>query len=390
MTPPGTHNQHLRGYELLEHPHFLLVYVPKNGAKMRLVKPSIDPYHREQIIQRINKEDNLLPHYALSHLWGVSRDNPYVWKEIGDYVDDENGQPVAPVSMRHKKRNTLLTLLQSHPDSYWWIDVLCARTDTPLAIMGDIYACCKQCYAMIDCKPRIIPSILSMKQRSEESDPASWSIYEHNVAVNTLDTFTDSDWWTRVWTWQEAVLPKDVILMAETLPDDGVDDVKNNMLTIGDLITLYDKILLSTSYYGDTIFGPRPLPKQICYIIEEIRDSRDRNHLLPTGLVAMFKSFALSARKCMDPLDYVYGVLGLFRFDISRKSDPNEAWHLFISELENYLLDPSRVKIENVYQREIAYKLLNNCQACHCNLMGARDMRDVYECLVDGFIFLDD
>lgn len=144
------------------------------------------------------------------------------------------------------------------------------------------------------------------------------------------------------------------------------------------------------TYNTDTIFGPRPLPKQICYIIEEIRDSRDRNHLLPTGLVAMFKSFALSARECMDPLDYVYGVLGLFRFDISRKSDPNEAWHLFISELENYLVDPSRVKIENTYQREIAYKLLNNCQACHCNLMVARNMRDVYQCLVDGFIFLDD
>ncbi|KAJ8652586.1 hypothetical protein O0I10_011791 [Lichtheimia ornata] len=384
----NTFQHDVRGYELLEHPHFLLVYVPNNGAKMRLVKPSSDPYHREQIIQRINKEDNLLPHYALSHLWGISHNNPHVWKEIGDYVDDENGQPAAPVSMRPKKRKTLRTLLQSHPDSYWWIDVLCARTDTPLAIMGDIYACCKQCYAMIDCRPDIITSILSMKHRSEESDPASWSIYEHNVAVNTLETFTSSNWWRRVWTWQEAVLPKAVILMAETLPDD-VDD-NNSMLSIGDLITLYDKILLSSCYYRDTVFGPKPLPNRICYIIEEIRDSRDRNHLLPIGLVAMFKSFALSARKCMDPLDYVYGVLGLFRFDISRKSNPNEAWHLFISELENYLVDPSRIKIENVYQREIAYKLLNNCQACHCNLMSAKDMRDVYECLVDGFIFLDD
>ena len=136
--------------------------------------------------------------------------------------------------------------------------------------------------------------------------------------------------------------------------------------------------------------GPKPLPSRICYIIEEVRDSRDRNHLLPGGLVAMFKSFALSARRCMDPLDYVYGVLGLFRFDISRKTDPNEAWHLFISELEDYLLDPTRIKIENVYEREIAYRLLSNCQACHCNLLGARDMRDVYECLVDGFIFVDD
>lgn len=155
--------------------------------------------------------------------------------------------------MRPKKRKTLRTLLQSHPDSYWWIDVLCARTDTPLAIMGDIYACCKQCYAMIDCRPDIITSILSMKHRSEESDPASWSIYEHNVAVNTLETFTSSNWWRRVWTWQEAVLPKAVILMAETLPDD-VDD-NNSMLSIGDLITLYDKILLSSCYYRGTFWN---------------------------------------------------------------------------------------------------------------------------------------
>ncbi|KAI7873725.1 hypothetical protein K492DRAFT_196978, partial [Lichtheimia hyalospora FSU 10163] len=85
-----------RGIRLLDHPHFLLLYVPDDGTMMRLVKPSEDSYHRERIIQMVDDSDLLLPYYALSHLWGTSKANPHTWEEVGEYVMDENGEPAAP------------------------------------------------------------------------------------------------------------------------------------------------------------------------------------------------------------------------------------------------------------------------------------------------------
>ncbi|CDH58050.1 predicted protein [Lichtheimia corymbifera JMRC:FSU:9682] len=112
------------------------------------------------MIRRINEAKRIPSfYYALSHLWGLSENNRHYWNDISEHVDDENGQPVHPVSMRPEKRDALLTMLKDHPDSYWWIDVLCARTDTPLDIMGDIYACCLECIAVIDCEPRLIPEL---------------------------------------------------------------------------------------------------------------------------------------------------------------------------------------------------------------------------------------
>lgn len=183
---------------------------------MKIVKPANDPYHRKRILERsiIEEWGELsLPHYALSHLWGISEENRHLWHEIGDYVDDENGQPAAVVSMRPEKRETLLKLLEHHLDSYWWIDVLCARTDTPLDIMGDIYKLCRTCYALMDCDSRCItdvqPLVTCKDQRLKTVD-------EFWHAVDVWDTLAQCAWWKRVWTWQEMVLPKQVLLIAET------------------------------------------------------------------------------------------------------------------------------------------------------------------------------
>ncbi|KAI7874850.1 hypothetical protein K492DRAFT_199649 [Lichtheimia hyalospora FSU 10163] len=89
--------------------------------------------------------------YALSHLRGLEENNRYLWHEIGNYVDDLSGNPAAPVSMRPEKHDALLTMLSGHSDSYWWINVLRARSDTHLDIMGDIYSCRLACIVMINC-----------------------------------------------------------------------------------------------------------------------------------------------------------------------------------------------------------------------------------------------
>ncbi|KAI7878244.1 hypothetical protein K492DRAFT_179994 [Lichtheimia hyalospora FSU 10163] len=311
----------LRGLRLLEHPHFMLLYVPGDRSKMKLVKPASDSYHRERIIQRIDKEERVLPHYALSHLWSISKAKPHMWSTIGEYVDDENGKPAAPVSMRVEKRKTLLALLNKHPDSYWWIDVLCARTDTPLAIMGYIYACCTLCYALIDCEVNTIRQLDLKRNELVFSAYATWSLHEYKEAVTILHTFTESKWWKRVWTWQEAVLPKYVILMPETLTD--LSDY--NMVDIGYLTSFYQNLLYSTK-----------LPMELA---------------------------------------------GIFQFDIPRKNDPDQVWQLFLTELENYLADPQRVKISDAYESALA-SVFTGDQARRCNLLTASNMGDVYQSLL--------
>ncbi|KAI7878247.1 hypothetical protein K492DRAFT_196983 [Lichtheimia hyalospora FSU 10163] len=219
---------------LLDNPHFLLLHVPEDGSKMQIVQPYSDLYHRKRMIKKINEERKIPSfYYALSHLWGISKENRHLWYDISNYVDDENGQPAAPVSMRPEKRDTLIALLKSHRDSYWWIDVLCARTETPLDIMGDIYACCLGCYAMIDCEPAIISQLYTKRIESKElDDPAfkfetmrdpeflmpyeQYYVKECPQIIDLLSTLISSEWWKRVWTWQEMALPTNVYLLAET------------------------------------------------------------------------------------------------------------------------------------------------------------------------------
>ena len=177
-----------------------------------------------------------------------------------------------PVSMRPEKREPLLAMLRDHPDSYWWIDVLCARSDTPLDIMGDIYACCLECIAMIDCEPSLIPDIHAVSdvknqvfveydrllEASSVAKFESMQLGETKCSqlLKSLDTFFETAWWQRVWTWQEMALPQGgVRFMAET----NMDRLPNNTITLDELLgfkriirVLLKRLnkLQSKSYYG--------------------------------------------------------------------------------------------------------------------------------------------
>ena len=239
---------------LLANPYFLLLHVPENGAKMQIVQPAEDSYHRERMVERINEAKGVPSfYYALSHLWGISKDDPELWEEIGEYVNDIDEQPAKPVSMRIEKRDTLLGLLKGHPDSYWWIDVLCARTDTPLDIMGDIYRCCLECIAMIDCEPSILSNLHTEPSKREEYIDFDWfnamkepssedllygkQIYEkYPELLYQLSKLQQSEWWNRVWTWQEMALPfGDVRLMAET----DTQRLQSNTIAVDELVNSF-------------------------------------------------------------------------------------------------------------------------------------------------------
>ncbi|KAI7881057.1 hypothetical protein K492DRAFT_177460, partial [Lichtheimia hyalospora FSU 10163] len=218
---------------------------------MQIVKPAEDSYHRERMVKRINEARGIPSfYYALSHLWGISKEDRKLWEEIGEYVNDLDEQPAKPVSMRPEKRETLLGLLKDHPDSYWWIDVLCARTDTPLDIMGDIYRCCLECIAMIDCEPSLLSKLHTEPNKRKDFIDIDWIkamdkpssedlLYYRQICEKYPELICDlyilqkSEWWNRVWTWQEMALPfGDVRLMAET----DTQRLQSNTITVDDLV----------------------------------------------------------------------------------------------------------------------------------------------------------
>lgn len=43
-----------------------------------------------------------------------------------------------------------------------------------------------------------------------------------------------------------------------------------------------------------------------------------------------------STRRCYDPADYVYGVLGMMQVQIPRMVDPCEVWRHFLAELDKH------------------------------------------------------
>ncbi|KAJ8654564.1 hypothetical protein O0I10_009746 [Lichtheimia ornata] len=351
---------------LLADPHFLLLYVPENGVKMQIIRPSSNPHHLERIMKMMNEETRDIPsfYYALSHLWGISESNRHLWIDIGNYVDDENGQPVDPVSMRPEKRDPLLALLKDHPGSYWWIDVLCARTDTPLDIMGDIYSCCYECIVMIDCEPDLIPQLYAMMDADEAFPNYCWVLENRNLddllpykqlyddkypqMIDLLYALMQSQWWQRVWTWQEMALPVGgVRLMAET----GTHRSLNNTITVDDLGRFYNAVFVINEYeYNRQLQESKESTEWLNvrtvlhWLFDIFRARRSNNQRIKNKKNARIFYFLIcslgkSTRRCMDPVDYVYGVLGMFHFKIPRMTDPNTVWQLFLAELDNYMMD---------------------------------------------------
>lgn len=93
----------------------------------------------------------------------------------------------------------------------------------------------------------------------------------------------------------------------------------------------------------------------------------------PWEILSLFESFSASGRRCMEPVDYVYGVLGIFQFKIPRLKDPNEVWKLFLSELEKYL--------ENMEDTQGRRFSLSPDAYC-VKLQEAQDMSDVYQSFI--------
>lgn len=100
------------------------------------------------------------------------------------------------------------------------------------------------------------------------------------------------------------------------------------------------------------------------------RHVSDKSIKLPPDII--LRSLGNSSRCCTDPVDYFYGVLGIFRFNIPRMKDPNAVWQSFLCKIQDYL-HPGRKRDTPTYKTtEISYR------AHQVDLLKVRNMADVY------------
>lgn len=87
-------------------------------------------------------------------------------------------------------------------------------------------------------------------------------------------------------------------------------------------------------------------------------------------------SLGKSTRRCMDPVDYVYGVLGMFDIKIPRMTDPNAVWQLFLSELDDFMMD--------FKSKKFSWGRITGISdhAYQVNVLKAKNMADLYKDLL--------
>ncbi|KAJ8659522.1 hypothetical protein O0I10_004887 [Lichtheimia ornata] len=377
------------------HPEFRLLYVPpkdENDKMMTIITPS-------------KHEPSYVPDrkfYALSHLWGTDpKDN--LW-DVSDFISDEDGTTVDPIPMREEKRETFLNLLQENP-GYWWIDVLCCRSDTPPIIMRGVYGCCHTCFAMLDCPSEAIEffSTVILDPSKTYGEPIEGTSFERNMVKGAAlwkhaRDIGECRWFSRVWTMQELALPSSVILLAETchMPCYYVSADSVWVFQYSNEFNLRDK---DNSDFQANI---GTLRRAVGIIHGSEEHTANDFYLLDSVLLHLAKS----ERSCYFAEDYVYGVLGILGLDIPRLNDIEDIWDRFLFSFQRFVekrfwesvkdlfcCGPFFYSPNKTYNEPYPETATKHCQetmhfnicegARSCALSGASKMADVYRGLLE-------
>ncbi|KAI9319105.1 hypothetical protein BX666DRAFT_2025438 [Dichotomocladium elegans] len=345
---------------------------------LRLVCPASDP----SIARDIEEQGG---YYCISHLWGP----PEKWEEWCDSgVIDRQGNPMS-VKIRPEKRAKLLRLFNTYK-GYWWLDVFCARHDTPLDIMGDIYRLSKATYALIDCPEGslshlgnaidvwdfiaaqmyiqindVVHTYLNRLQdltSDVAADDVTWdevvgAVFKWGYTLGqNVDHYIEAviaiyscSWFSRVWTLQEALLPKRLYFMYE-YDDYAFSYVNSDFFT--SIMEFGSEIIRRAQDVSSKQMKDIPNSPFI-----QARLAKHSKKLSGRGLVLVYGSvhsdafldrvllgdalfpllllyLSLDKRTCLDPCDYVYGVLGYLEIRLPRMCDPAEVWQAFLSQVK--------------------------------------------------------
>lgn len=92
----------------------------------------------------------------------------------------------------------------------------------------------------------------------------------------------------------------------------------------------------------------------------------------------IFVSLAGSSRTCLDPLDYVYGILGLLDIHIPRTDNADTLWRTFLSKLKDHLTQ----MVNDIKEDDVNVSFTLSESACDIKLAHAENVSEVYNGLL--------
>jgi len=335
--------------ELFDHPGFRLIFIDDNG-NMSLEGPfgyetDLPPDElrkREESRKKIRK----MGYRCISHLWGTAnRKKDYTWDAKDHKVAGTNWK----VEVREEKRERIIQIFKHHK-GYFWMDVLCTNQekdeDKPLDVMGNIYQRCVECICLLDTicnidglksEKDVLANISEdlrsfMKDRKELSDEKYGKPPRRYNSLNLAGSFPkgsyelylgslmQAEWFERVWTWQEAVLPPKLLFCSERANGYEYDPYDHAYLR--ELFQYKDM-----GYDDDDKLDPAPLgrvfPRPLSSI-KTITSVKKQGRDLWENIVLA----ADSNRKCTNEEDFVYGIIGILDVAIPKGQTLDQAMEL--------------------------------------------------------------
>jgi len=286
--------------KIINHPGFSLIFVDDNG-NMTLVSPQ---EHQQKILEKGYK--------CISHFWGPS---PPKWED--HHVENVHWG----VYVREEKREKLLQIFKYHK-GYFWMDVFCTNQEAEkkaLDIMGDIYSSCTECICLIDG----VRSDINREYDINEY-PQNFRVNNHLEAKDYHDLYGvlyGCRWMTRVWTLQEAMLPREVYFTCESVDISGI-----YMLNLRDME--FDFAVTKGEFSVARL------------VSEEFADLLKNKARWTNWPEKKFWLVRGRKRSCFKKEDYFYGTSGLFGISIPNNLSPKEAMMSLLEKMPNTKLYP--------------------------------------------------
>ncbi len=238
---------------------------------------------------------------AISHVWGEQK--MYSADELGINGGVDWKIPLSD----SKKIRRLVDAMNYYGMEYCWFDVLCMPQDKQneinleIPFMGDYYDGAHMTFVLSDESYVIsedyirwcdMMSDMMESRRSPKLDEHSWMLKER---ADLLDLYKDK-WFTRVWTLQEAVLSRKVILIS----------INGHHINLTSLINKLAYLSVTNDLYGPMTFekSNKPILGMAAATLKHRNGSLD---LL--GILNINKG-----RDCYKIHDKFYGVLGILGY----------------------------------------------------------------------------
>jgi hypothetical protein len=323
---------------LFSHPGFRLIFIDDNG-NMSLEGPFNDESRKK-----------IKEYRCISHVWGTADNTKdYAWKDHD--ITNVNWK----VEVREEKRERLFQIFNHHK-GYFWMDVFCTNQEDenkPLDVMGDIYRKCKECVCLLDSvcdvpgfdseKELWMDVAKDVKEFMETDMKRMDSKYDNlygqikydspNISLGEkylryFGSTARANWFQRVWTWQEAVLPQKLLLCCEQAGSYRYDPYSPELLR--ELFPYkcleFDPLSLwhinlggdETAEIGNSIklFEYFAISDCIMYLFFHTNHDNIWNNV---------RAMVGSRKECTIKEDFVYGMTGILDITVPKELELGEA-----------------------------------------------------------------